>query len=119
MRSKQSLELAQKFLRKVVKVMIDRPMGRKHPKWGFAYEVNYGFVEGIKAPDGGDLDAYVLKIDRPVDEFTGRVVAIIHRLEDNDDKLVVVPDGDQVTKEYIEKKVEFQEKWFKHQIMTH
>lgn len=89
----ESLEIAKKYLSQNVVVTIDRQLGTKHPKWGFVYNVNYGYLEGIKAPDGEDLDAYVLKVEVPVSRFSGKVLAIIHRLKDDDDKLVVVPEG--------------------------
>lgn len=113
----KSLELAKEQLGKNVEVTIDRQLGSKHPKWDFLYTVNYGYLKGIKAPDGEDLDAYVLKIEEAVERFNGRVVAIIHRLKDDDDKLVVVPDGQNVTDNEIEKYTEFQEKFFEHTII--
>jgi inorganic pyrophosphatase len=113
----ESLNLAKKYLRQNVEVTIDRQLGTRHPKWGFIYEVNYGYLKGIKAPDGEDLDAYILKIDTPVEKFKGKVVAIVHRLKDDDDKLVVVPDGQNVTDDEIKKYTEFQEKFFEHEII--
>ena len=102
------------FLGKAVTIKIDRPIGSKHPKHGFVYEVNYGFVPNTKAPDGEEIDAYILGIDKPVDEFTGKCIAIIHRLDDNDDKLVIVPENaKEISDEEILKAVNFQEKWFK------
>lgn len=105
------------FLRKVVTVKIDGPLGSKHPKWGFEYQVNYGFIEGMMAPDGEELDAYVLKVDEPVKEFTGICIAIIHRTDDDDDKLIIVPEGMDVTDEEILEKTNFQEKYFKSEIV--
>jgi inorganic pyrophosphatase len=113
----ESLELAKKYLGQNVEVIIDRQLGSKHPKWGFVYEVNYGYLKNIKAPDGEDLDAYVLKIEIPVTKFSGKVVAIVHRLKDDDDKLVVIPDGQNITDEEIEKLTKFQEKFFNHEII--
>lgn len=104
------------FLGKNVKVKIDRTLGSKHPKWDFEYPVNYGYVEGIMAPDGEELDAYVLKVDEPLDEFEGRCVAIIHRTNDDDDKLVVIPDGSEITDDEIRKMTDFQEKYFESEI---
>ena len=37
-------------------------MGSKHPKHGFIYPVNYGFVPGVIGGDGEELDAYLRKI---------------------------------------------------------
>ena len=86
-------------------------------KYGFVYEVNYSYIQNTVSGDGEELDAYVLGIDKPLKEFTGRCVAIIHRTNDNDDKLVVVPDGLKVTNQFIEQKTKFQEQWFKHEII--
>lgn len=85
-----------KFLNKTVKVVMDRPLGSKHPKHGFVYPVNYGYVPGTISGDGEELDAYVLGEQEPLQEFEGNVVAIIHRLNDDDDKLVVMRGGVQL-----------------------
>ncbi|MGH7860584.1 MAG: inorganic diphosphatase [Candidatus Binatia bacterium] len=87
-------------------------MGSAHPEHGFVYPVNYGFVPGVPAADGGDLDAYVLGVFEPVDEFTGRCIAVLHRTDDDDDKLVIVPDGRTYTDDQIRALTEFQERWF-------
>ena len=112
----KSFALAKEFLNKTVNITIDRPLGSIHPKWKFKYPINYGYLKDILAPDGEELDAYVLKIDKPVKEFNGKVIAIIHRIEDDDDKLIVIPEKEIITDEEIEKAVDFQEKWFKHEI---
>lgn len=102
------------FLGKTVAVKIDRPIGSKHPKHDFVYEVNYGFVPDTKAPDGEEIDAYLLSVDEPVEKFTGKCIAIIHRKDDNDDKLVIVPESvKDIKDDEILKAVNFQEKWFK------
>ncbi len=107
---------ARGFLGHVVEVCIDRPLGSKHPRWGFIYPVNYGFVPGVPAPDGDELDAYVLGIFEPVEIFTGRCIAAIHRLNDDDDKLVVVPLEKHYSDEQIRALTEFQERFFESQI---
>ena len=101
------------FLGQTVTVTVDRPMGSKHPKHGFLYPVNYGYIEGIEAPDGEDLDAYILGVFDSVEEFTGRCIAVIHRTDDDDDKLVVVPKGVAYSDEQIAALTEFQERFFK------
>ena len=113
----KSLELARPFLGKVVTVEMDRPLGSKHPKWDMLYEVNYGYIKGIVAPDGEDLDAYVLGVDKPLQGFTGKCIALVHRLEDDDDKLIVVPENIEMTDEEIAKAINFQEKWYKSEIL--
>ena len=88
---------AKDYLGKIVTVKIDRALGTKHPKHGFIYTVNYGYIEGTISGDGEELDAYVLGVFEPCTEFTGRVISYIHRTNDNDDKLIVVPDGKEYT----------------------
>jgi inorganic pyrophosphatase len=100
-----------------VKVIIDRPLGTYHPKHrDIFYTVNYGYVEGVIAPDGEEQDVYVLGVYKPLEEFTGVVFAVIHRLNDVEDKWIVVPEGTSFTKEEIIKQVDFQEKYFKIEI---
>lgn len=113
----KSLSMAKNYLGKKVVVVVDRPLGSRHPRFGFVYEVNYGYIQGATAPDGEELDAYILGINEPLKELDGVCVAVIHRLEDDDDKLVVVPEGLKISDEEIEKVVDFQEKWFEHEIV--
>jgi len=107
-----SLELAKEQLGKVVQVTIDRPLGSTHPKHGFEYEVNYGYIAGIKAPDGEDLDAYFLGVDTPIQTGVGICIAIAHRRDNDDDKLIVVTEGIIMTDEEILSSIHFQEQWF-------
>ena len=102
------------YIGKIVKVKIDRPKGSKHPKYGFEYPVNYGYVEHTKSGDGEELDAYVLGVDFPLKEYEGVCIRVIHRSNDDDDKLIVVPQGLDLRDEDIEKATAFQEKWFTH-----
>lgn len=98
---------------KTVKVIIDRPLGSYHPKYkDIFYTVNYGYVEGIMAADGEEQDVYILGVNEPIKEFVGKVIAIIHRFDDVEEKWVVAGDGITFTKEEIFKQVEFQEKYF-------
>jgi inorganic pyrophosphatase len=115
---KNSLGTSKRFLGKRVKLIIDRPLGSKHPKYGFVYEVNYGYIKGVKSPDGEDLDAYYLGVDKPVKRAKGICIATVHRVDDDDDKLIIVPkDKINTTDDEIEKAINFQEKWFKHIIV--
>jgi inorganic pyrophosphatase len=107
----------EKYLGRTVHVEIDRPLGTKHPEFGFAYTVNYGYVSGTLSGDGEELDAYVLGIDAPLSEFRGKCIAIIQRKMQDDDKLIVAPEGMDFTDGEIEGLVKFQEKWFEHRIV--
>lgn len=102
---------------KTVKVIIDRPLGSYHPKHkDIYYSVNYGYIPGIISGDGEEQDAYVLGVNEPLDEFVGKVIAIIHRFNDIEEKWVVAPVNLTLTKEEIEKQVNFQEKYFETEI---
>ena len=101
------------FLNKTLEIKIDRPMGSKHPKHGFIYPVNYGYVPNTVSDDGEELDAYVLGIYEPLENFTGKCIAIIHRTNDNDDKLIIVPESKTFTNEEIKVLTDFQEQYFK------
>jgi len=100
------------YLGQLVNVKMDRPLGTKHPKHGFIYLVNYGYIPGTVSGDGEELDAYVLGEFEPLDTFEGKVIAIIRRTNDNDDKLVVVREGKNYTDDQIRALVEFQEQFF-------
>ena len=92
-------------------------MGSTHPTHGFLYPVNYGYIPGVPAPDGDDLDAYVLEVEGPLQRFTGVCVAVILRLDDDDDKLVVLPPGAQITDAEIRDQTHFQEQFFQSVIL--
>ena len=101
----------------IVKVIVDRPLGSYHPKHkDIYYSVNYGYIPGMIAPDGEEQDAYILGTNEPVKEFFGRVIAIIHRLDDVEDKWVVAPENASFTKEEIKAQVAFQEQYFQTEI---
>ncbi len=102
----------------IVAVTVDRPLGSFHPEHpDMYYPINYGFIEGIIAPDGEEQDAYILGVDEPVRSFTGRIIAVIHRFDDVEDKWVVAPEGVFFTKEEIAQQVRFQEQYFQTEII--
>ncbi len=103
---------AKEYLGKVVDIKIDRAFGTKHPKHGFIYPVNYGFIPGTISPDGEELDGYLLGCFEPVNEAKGKVIAIIHRINDDDDKLVISQNGFDYTDDAIRALTEFQERFF-------
>lgn len=105
------------FIGTKVNVTIDRQLGSKHPKWGFLYLNNYGYIPNIISGDGEELDAYILGVFEPVETFEGVCIAVLHRLDEDDDKLIVVPEGKNYTDEQINCLTEYQEKFFKHIII--
>ena len=101
----------------IVKVIIDRPLGTFHPKHkDIYYSVNYGYIPGVIAPDGEEQDAYILGVNQPVKEFIGKVIAIIHRFDDVEEKWVVAPENSSYTKNEIMRQVAFQEQYFRTEI---
>lgn len=103
---------AKDYLGKSVKIVIDRQLGSKHPKHDFIYMVNYGYVPNTISGDGEELDAYLLGVFEAVKEYEGVVIAYIHRINDDDDKLIVVPDGIDYSDDAIRALTEFQERYF-------
>jgi len=110
------MHYAKQFLNKKVEVTVDRKLGSKHPKYSWIYPLNYGFISGVKAPDGEDVDAYILGVFEPLEKFVGKCITIVHRTDDDDDKLVVVPEGKSYSDEQIKALIEFQERFFKSEI---
>ena len=101
------------MLGKIVTVKIDRPLGSSHPSHhDIIYPVNYGYVEGVFAGDGEEQDAYVMGVDKPIETFNGKVIAIVHRKNDVEDKWVVAPDDLTFTADEIRAATYFQEKYF-------
>ncbi len=66
--------------------------------------------------DGEELDVYLLGVDSPVEEYSARIVGIVHRRNDTEDKLVAVPERISLTKEEIANAVHFQEKYYDSEI---
>lgn len=106
------------MLGKTVTVTVDRPLGTYHPNHkDIYYPINYGYIEGIIAPDGEEQDAYIIGVDEPVEKFTGTIIAIIHRFNDVEEKWVVAPKGTSFSKDEIWELVKFQEQYFESEIL--
>lgn len=105
------------YIGKIIKVKIDRPLGSRHPKWDMIYTINYGYVPNTISGDGEELDCYVLGVFEPVKEFEGKCIAVIKRINEDDDKLIIVPRDKDYSNEQIEALTEFQERYFKSEII--
>lgn len=105
------------YLGKELNIVIDRELGSKHPEYGFIYPVNYGYVPDTVSGDGEELDCYLLGVFEPVKTFKGKCIAIIHRVDDDDDKLIIVPKNKEYSDDAINALVEFQERYFEHIIV--
>ena len=101
----------------IVTVTVDRPLGSYHPEYkDMYYAINYGYIEGVMAPDGEEQDAYILGVDKPVEKFTGKIIAIVHRSDDVEEKWVVCPESLTFSREEIAKQIQFQEKFYHSEI---
>ena len=110
-------ELKKDFINSEFDVIIDRPIGSKHPKYDMIYPVNYGYIPNTKSCDNEEIDCYLLGVDKPVSRYHGICIGIIKRYDDDDDKLIIVPKGVNLTNEEIEEMIYFQEKYFKHTLI--
>lgn len=101
-----------------VTVTVDKPLGSYHPEYkDMYYPINYGYIEGVMAPDGEEQDAYILGVNEPVCKFTGKIIAIVYRKDDIEEKWVVVPDGVTFSKEEIRRQIHFQKQYFDSEIV--
>ncbi len=118
---KKALSIEQRqtynYIGNIVKVQIDRPLNSKHPKHGFIYPVNYGYIPNTTSEDEEEIDCYILGIDKPLETFEGECIAVIHRTNDDDDKLIVVPKGQEYTDKKIRELTNFQEQYFESEII--
>lgn len=103
---------AKDYIGKIVNVKMDRPLGTKHPKHGFVYLTNYWYIPNTVSGDGEEIDVYVIGVFEPMEEYNGKCIAVIHRTNDNDDKLVVVPENINYSDDQIKALTEFQERFF-------
>lgn len=95
-----------------VTVVMDRPVGARHPKHpDIIYPINYGYIEGLLGGDGEEQDVYVLGESKPLSRFEGKVIAIVHRFDDDECKWVAAKDGESYSPAEINNAVRFQEQF--------
>ena len=100
------------FLGRTVEIIMDRPIGTVHPKHPeIIYPINYGYIDGVLGGDGEELDVYLLGVDTKVEKYTARIIGVVHRSDDEEDKLVAAPDGKTYTADEIAKEIHFQEQF--------
>lgn len=109
---------ANDYLGKEVNVIVDRPIGSHHPKYpDQIYLLNYGYVPNTVSGDGEELDCYILGEYTPLKEYKGKCIAIIHRENEDDDKLIITQNNKNYTNDEIRLLTDFQEKYFKSEII--
>ena len=102
------------WMGKTVDVTVDRPIGYVHTTKGITldYTINYGFLPGVIGGDGEEQDVYILGVSQPLTTFTGRIIGVVRRKDDNEDKFVAAPEGMIFRSEQIRKEIDFVEKYF-------
>ena len=102
------------YLGKTVTIGIDRPIGYEHkkPNYTLIYPINYGYIPGVLGGDGEELDVYLIGVNEPVETYTGRIVGIVHRADDVEDKLIMAPEGARYTAEEMMDAIRFQERYY-------
>ena len=111
-------EAVQTIIGKTVRGIIDRPIGSCHPQFpDMVYPINYGYIEGVIAGDGEEQDAYVLGTDKPIDTFEGKVIAVYHRFNDEEDKWIVSLDGSNYSDDEILRFIKFQEQYYEGELI--
>ncbi len=117
---KERKQQVRSYLGQVVDIKIDRPIGHVHKKekYSLTYNINYGFISEVFGGDGEELDVYLLGVDEAVCEYRARIIAIVHRENDVEDKLVAAPVGAVFSREEIRAAVDFQEQYYTTYIET-
>lgn len=92
-------------------VTIDRPVGFNHH--GTIYPVNYGYVAEVIGGDGEAQDVYILtEDDKPLENFIGQLIAVVHRADDVETKWVVTDFGKSYIADDIMTRIAFMEQYF-------
>ena len=105
------------YLNQKIKVKVDRKLGDKHPEYEYIYSLNYGYIPNTESEDGEEIDVYILGEFDPLEEFEGVCRAIIYRIDDIENKLIVTAEDKKYSIDQIKALVEFQERFFKTEII--
>ena len=114
MNAEERTALVKSYLGKVVDIEIDRPIGYVHKKknYDLVYPINYGYIPGVLGGDDEELDVYLMGVDEPVSAYTCRIVGIVYRRNDVEDKLIAAPVDMRYTAEEIAAAIHFQEQYY-------
>ena len=114
MTAEERKALVKSYLGKVVDIEIDRPIGYVHKKknYDLVYPINYGYIPGVLGGDDEELDVYLMGVDEPVEKCTCRIIGIVYRRNDVEDKLIAAPVDMRFTAEEIAAAIHFQEQYY-------
>lgn len=108
------------YLGQVVDIEIDRPVGYVHRKGDktLVYPINYGYIPDVLGGDGEELDVFLLGVNEPVKTYRGRIVGIVLRADDVEDKLIMAPEGMTPTVAEMTEAIYFQERYYDSRVVT-
>lgn len=102
------------FIGKIVCGKTVFAIGDCHPSFpDLVYPINFGTVDISNI----QMDAYLIGIDTPVEEFKGRIIAVLKSEEKIGDKLVVSIGNRNYTDEEIKGCINFRERFFDYEII--
>ena len=64
-----------------------------------------------------EFEVFPTLCDEAIEKFTGKIIAVVHRNDDVEEKWVVAPAGMTFTKEEIREQIHFQEQYFDSEIV--
>ena len=114
MTAEERKALVKYYLGRVVNIEIDRPIGYVHKKknYDLVYPINYGYIPGVLGGDDEELDVYLMGVDEPIEKCTCRIIGIVYRRNDVEDKLIAAPVDMKFTAEEIAAAIHFQEQYY-------
>jgi len=106
--------LVRSYLGEVVDIVIDRPIGYVHKKekYSLTYPINYGYIPEVYGGDGEELDVYLLGVTEAVREYRCRIIGIVFRENDVEDKLIAAPVGVEYSEAEMAAAISFQEQYY-------
>ncbi len=106
--------LVKSYLGKTVDIKIDRPIGYVHKKekYTLTYPINYGYIPGVFGGDGEELDVYLMGVDKPVNEYRAKIIGVVYRENDIEDKLIAAPENSVFNQAQIAEAINFQEQHY-------
>ena len=114
--------LVKSYLGRLVRIEIDRPIRYVHHKENsdrvLVYPINYGYIPNVLGGDGEELDVFLLGVGEPVRTYRGRIVGIVLRADDMEDKLIMAPEGMTPTVAEMTESVHFQEKYYDSRVVA-
>lgn len=102
-----------KFKERIFSGVIDRPVGFED-SFGNVYPINYGYIPELMGEMAKSKMFILFPHDQqqPLEVFTGKLVAIIRRRDDIEDKWVLAPLDEKVNKGLIAEQTYFMEQYF-------